>query len=77
MPRSTRAKERSRSGTIPVKSGPSSDSAASEPARGGNAAEASVLRFKGIDVALLALLLGFALLLWVRHKIGPPALFSA
>ena len=63
MPRSTRAKEHSRSGTIPVKSGPSSDSAASEPARGGNAAEASVFRFKGIDAALLALLLGFALLL--------------
>jgi 4-amino-4-deoxy-L-arabinose transferase-like glycosyltransferase len=43
---------------------PSSDSASSEPARpGGNAAEASVFRFKGIDAALLALLLGFALLL--------------
>jgi hypothetical protein len=64
MSRSTRAKARSRSGTIPVKSKSSSDSASSEPARpGGNAAGVSVFRFKGIDAALLALLLGFALLL--------------
>ena len=64
MPRSTRAKAHSRSGAIPVKPPNSSDSASSEPARpGANAAEASVFRFKGIDAAMLALVLGFALLL--------------
>ena len=42
----------------------SSNSASSEPARpSGDAAEASVFRFKRIDAAILALLLGFALLL--------------
>jgi 4-amino-4-deoxy-L-arabinose transferase-like glycosyltransferase len=64
MPRSTRAKAHSGSGSTPVKPPNSSDSPSSEP--GGNAAEASVFRFKGIDAALLALLLGFALLLIVR-----------
>jgi len=45
----------------------SSDSASSEPAQpGGDAGEASALRLKGIDAAILALLLGFALLLVVR-----------
>ncbi len=64
MSRSRRAKARSRSGAIPANPRHSSDSASSEPARpGGNAAEASVFRFKGIDAAILALLLGFALLL--------------
>jgi len=64
MPRSTRAKAHSRSRTIPVKPRDSSDSASSEPARpGGHAAETSVFRFERIDAALLALLLGFALLL--------------
>ncbi len=64
MPRSTRANAHSRSGAIPVKLPNPSNSSASEPARpGGDAAEASVFRFEGIDAALLALLLGFALLL--------------
>ncbi len=44
-----------------------SRSTRSEPARPvGNAAEASAFRFKGIDAAILALLLGFALLLIAR-----------
>jgi 4-amino-4-deoxy-L-arabinose transferase-like glycosyltransferase len=64
MSRRTRAKADSRSGTIPVKPRHSSDSASSETARpGGSAAEASAFRFKGIDAAILALLLGFAVLL--------------
>jgi 4-amino-4-deoxy-L-arabinose transferase-like glycosyltransferase len=67
MSRSTRAKVHSRSGSIRVKPRHSSDSASSESARpGGDAGEASVFRFKGIDAAILALLLGFALLLIVR-----------
>jgi len=61
MSRSTRAKAHSRRGSTPVKPRHSS---ASEPAQPvGNAAEASVFRFKGIDAVLLTLLLGFALLL--------------
>ena len=64
MSRSRRAKKHSRSGTIPAKPPNSSNSASSQSARrGGNAAEASVCRFKGIDAAILALVLGFALLL--------------
>src|ERR1017187_1227814 len=64
MSRRPRAKAHSRSGAIPVTPRPSSDSASSEPPRpGGNAAEASAFRFKGIDAAMLALVLGFALLL--------------
>ncbi len=64
MSRSTRAKARSRSGSIRAKPRYSSDRASSEPARrGGNGAKASIFRFKGIDAVLLALLLGFALLL--------------
>src|ERR1039457_6652763 len=59
MPRRRPAKAHSRSGTIPA------DRASSEPARPG-ANEASVFRFEGIDAALLALLLGFALLLITR-----------
>jgi 4-amino-4-deoxy-L-arabinose transferase-like glycosyltransferase len=67
MSRSKRAKARSQSGSIPVKPRHSSDSASSEPARSsGNAGEASFFRFKGIDALLLALLLGFALLLIAR-----------
>jgi 4-amino-4-deoxy-L-arabinose transferase-like glycosyltransferase len=63
MSRSRRAKARSRSGSIPVKPRDSSDSAPSEPAEaGGNAAAASVFRFERIDAAILALILGFALL---------------
>jgi 4-amino-4-deoxy-L-arabinose transferase-like glycosyltransferase len=63
MSRSRRAKARSRGGSIPVKPRDSSDSAASEPAEaGGNAAAASVFRFERIDAAILALILGFALL---------------
>jgi len=64
MQRSTHAKAHSRSGAIPVKPPNSSDSASSEPARpGANAAEASVFRFNRIDAAMLALVLGFAMLL--------------
>ena len=64
MSRSTRAKAHSRSGKTPLKARHPSDSVSSEPVRpGGNGAEASVFRFEGIDAALLALLLGFALLL--------------
>ncbi len=64
MSRSRRTKARSRSGAIPVEPRHSSDSASSEPAGdGGDEAEASVFRLKGIDAALLALILGFALLL--------------
>ncbi len=64
MSRSTRTKAHSRSGKTPLKARHPSDSVSSEPARpGGNGAEASVFRFEGIDAALLALLLGFALLL--------------
>ncbi len=64
MPRSTRAKAQSRSRATPVKSKSSSDSASLGPARpAGNAGEASALRLKGIDAAILALLLGFALLM--------------
>jgi len=72
MPRSTRAKAQSRSGTIPVKAKSSSDSASSTASsagssgaagRGGDSGEASVFRVKGIDAAIIALILGFALLL--------------
>jgi 4-amino-4-deoxy-L-arabinose transferase-like glycosyltransferase len=64
MPRSRHAKADSRSGAIRVKPRHSSDSASSEPPRpGDDAAEASAFRLKGIDAALLVLLLGFALLL--------------
>src|SRR5208283_3360946 len=68
MPRSTRAKAQSRSRATPVKSESSSysasSSASSRPAPpGGDAGEASALRLKGIDAAILALLLGFALLM--------------
>ena len=51
----------------PASSRNSSDSASARPARpDGDAGEASVFRLKGIDAALLALLLGFALLLIAR-----------
>ena len=64
MSRSRRAKARSRSGTIPVRPRDSSDSALSGPARlGGDAGEASIFRLKWIDAAILALLLGFAMLM--------------
>src|SRR5208282_5604813 len=64
MSRSRRAKAHSRSGSIPEKPRDSSDSAAPEPAGAGDdAAETSVFRFKGIDAVLLALILGYALLL--------------
>ena len=64
MPRSRHAKADSRSGAIRVKPRHSSDSASSEPPRpGDDAADASAFRLKGIDAALLVLLLGFALLL--------------
>src|SRR5208282_3078820 len=76
MPRSTRAKAQSRSRATPVKSENSSDSASSSASSsgsssassrpappGGDAGEASALRLKGIDAAILALLLGFALLM--------------
>ena len=64
MSRSTRAKARSRSISIQAKPRPSSNADSSDPARpDGNTDEASIFRFKGIDAALLALLLGFALLL--------------
>jgi 4-amino-4-deoxy-L-arabinose transferase-like glycosyltransferase len=67
MARSTRTKAHSRSETIPVKPQHSSDSVSSESAwPGGDAAEASVFRVKGIDGAILALLLSFELLLIVR-----------
>ncbi len=60
-----------RSGTIPAKPSNSSDSASSEPALpGGNGAEASVFRFEKIDAAILALILGFALLLIARKGFG-------
>jgi 4-amino-4-deoxy-L-arabinose transferase-like glycosyltransferase len=64
MPRRKRAKSRSRSGTIQPKSRHPADSASLEsvsPIQ--NAVEASVFRFEGIDAAILALVLGFALLL--------------
>ncbi len=72
MPRSTRVKAQSRSGTIPVKAKSSSDSASSTASsagtsgaagRGGDAGEASAFRLKGIDAAIIAIILGFALLL--------------
>jgi 4-amino-4-deoxy-L-arabinose transferase-like glycosyltransferase len=64
MSRSTRAKARSRGGSIPVNSRPSSDFGSSEPApHGRNEGEASIIRFKAIDAVLLALLLAFATLL--------------
>ena len=64
MSRSRHAKARSRGGAIPEKPRDSSDAAASEPAgAGGNPAETSVFRFKKIDAAILALILGLALLL--------------
>jgi 4-amino-4-deoxy-L-arabinose transferase-like glycosyltransferase len=67
MSRRTRAKADSGSGTIPVKPRHSSDSVSSEATRpSDNAAEASAFRVKGIDAAILAILLGFALLLIVR-----------
>ncbi len=67
MPRSTRAKARSRGGSIQEKPRPSSDRASSEPARlSGNTAEASFIRLKIIDAALIALLLGFAMLMIVN-----------
>ncbi|MGB8683420.1 MAG: hypothetical protein WCD12_11100, partial [Candidatus Binatus sp.] len=64
MPRSTRAKAHSRGGSIPEKPRRSSARTSSELARpGGDAAEASDFRFKLIDAALIALLLGFAMLM--------------
>ncbi len=64
MRRCTRAKARSQNGAIPVKPPHSSDSALSEAAQfSGDAAEASAFRFRGTDAAILALILGFALLL--------------
>ncbi len=63
MSRSTRAKAHPASGTIPAKARHSSDSASSEPAGPGNAAEPSAFRFEAIDAVILALILGFALLL--------------
>ena len=65
MPRRRRAQPRSRTGAIRSKSQHSADSDSSSipvPASA-NPAEASSFRFEGIDVAILALLLGFALLL--------------
>ena len=60
----TRAKAHSGSGATAVKPRPHSDPASAEPGRrSGNGAEASVFRFKGIDAAILALMLGFAILL--------------
>ena len=60
----TRAKAHSGSGATAVKPRPPSDPASAEPGRrSGNGAEASVFRFKGIDAAILALVLGFAILL--------------
>src|SRR6266404_4959497 len=64
MPRRRRVQPRSRSGTIRSKSQHSADSASSEPVPPSrNAAEAPSFRFEGIDVAILVLLLGYALLL--------------
>lgn len=64
MPRRKRAKSRSRSGTIQPKSRHPADSASLEPVRPiENAVEASAFRFERIDAAILALVLGFALLL--------------
>ena len=64
MHRTTRAQAHSRSGAIPVKLSNPSHSAASEPAHpGGDAAEAPAFPVKGIDAAIVALILGFTLLL--------------
>ncbi len=64
MSRSRRAKARFRGGSIPEKPRDSSDAAALKPAgAGGNEAETSVFRFEKIDAAILALILGLALLL--------------
>lgn len=61
MPRSRRAKPHSRKGPIPK---PQPPSPSSEPVRhAGSAAEASSFRFEGLDAAIVAMLLGFALLL--------------
>jgi 4-amino-4-deoxy-L-arabinose transferase-like glycosyltransferase len=64
MPSRKRAKSRSRSGTIRPKSRHPADPLSSEPVPPiENAVEASGLRFEGIDAAILALVLGFALIL--------------
>ena len=65
MPRRKRARSRSQTGSPRSKTQPSADSPSSSVtiSPGRNAAETSVFRFEGIDVAILALILGFALLL--------------
>ncbi len=64
MPRRKRAKSRSRSGTIRPQSRHPADTTSSEPVQPSeNAVEASGFRFEGIDAAILALVLGFALIL--------------
>ncbi|MGC2302490.1 ArnT family glycosyltransferase [Candidatus Binatus sp.] len=65
MPRRKRARSRYQTGSSRSKSRPPADSAPSSVtiSSGRNAAEAAVFRFEGIDVAILALILGFALLL--------------
>src|SRR5579862_4961582 len=64
MPRRKRARSRSQSGSSRTKSRPSTDSASSvTTSPNASEAPASVFSFEGIDAAILALLLGFALLL--------------
>ena len=63
MSRSTRAKAHPASGAIPAKARHSSDGGASEPTGPGSPAQPSVFRFEAIDAVLLAVILGFALLL--------------
>src|SRR3984957_17098014 len=65
MPRRKRARSRSQTGSPRSKSRPSADSAPSSVSisPGRDVAEAALFRFEGIDAAILALILGFALLL--------------
>ena len=65
MPRRKRARSRSQTGAPRSKSRPSADSPSSPVTISSrrDAAETSVFRFEGIDAAILALILGFALLL--------------
>src|ERR1700731_68295 len=60
MSRRKRARSHSQSGSRPATDSPSSSSTTSPD---DSAVPASVFRFEGIDAAILALILGFALLL--------------
>src|SRR5579863_2289419 len=70
MSRSSRAKARSQTESSPLKPRHTADSPSSKPVSPSGDASAAVSRFTRIDAAMLALLLGFAMLLIASTGLG-------